>query len=170
MIKNNKKNKLFVFAFITCLFFAACKRYPENTIWFKNPKKIAIIDGFITEYKVNGIDSLELLNLYYNLTPPPYYKINSGIGNEKFMSGKYNNHGTQIVYSTIFETSGYTKWDKPKKNVELSFSRNDTLYYKKNIFIENTHSWEVIYISAKNKKRKIKTTFDNGNTYEITFN
>lgn len=45
--------------------FSFCKKYPENNLWFKNSKKIPIINGYMTEYKVNGIDSLDLLNIYY---------------------------------------------------------------------------------------------------------
>ena len=28
--------------------FTTCKKYPENTVWFKNPTDIPVINGHIT--------------------------------------------------------------------------------------------------------------------------
>lgn len=56
--------------FVVCmLMLSNCKKYPENTLWFKNPEKVYPIIGYITKYSVNNIDSLSLLNAYFtNLT------------------------------------------------------------------------------------------------------
>ena len=72
--------------------FTTCKKYPENTIWFKNPTDIPVINGHITAYVVNGIDSLDLLNLYYAPVIPnavyPYGNPVRDVKTEKFkMSG-----------------------------------------------------------------------------------
>ena len=65
------QKSLFVFFGIMFLcFFSTCKKYPENNLWFKNPKRIAIINGYIYEYKVNHIDSLNGLNRYTNGVDP----------------------------------------------------------------------------------------------------
>ena len=40
----------------------------------------------------------------------------------------------------------------------------------KKIFIEAGLDWDIIYLSKKDNKRKMKTTLPNGNTYEIQFN
>ena len=50
--------------------FTTCKKYEENNLWFKNPYKICPVNGYITEYKVNGDDSLLALNKYFGAPKP----------------------------------------------------------------------------------------------------
>ncbi|MFO0321129.1 MAG: hypothetical protein ACK504_01730 [Bacteroidota bacterium] len=157
---------------------SACKKYPENTLWFKNPKNICPVNGYITSYKVNGIDSLDLLNSYYYKGPiPPSYAHKSlvyDVRKEIFETEKLNNRGLHCARTDFFRRSPVNctilcGWDDKHKNITLTVAYTDEYYFAKNIFIENEHKWEVIYLD-KHKKAKIKTTFDNGNTYEITFN
>ena len=160
---------------ITIVCFSACKKYPENTLWLKNPKRICPVNGSITSYKVNGIDSLDLLDLYYKVYPvstgDPYIdNPNKEFKKELFISRTFSRKNgiysvrTQHVYFSAISVI----WDQKKKSVIIYAPNSDTIYYKKNIFIEEQY-WEVIYLD-KNGKSKIKTTFNNGNTYEITFN
>ena len=57
-------NYFFIPAFALIL-FTTCKKYPENTLWFKNPKKLTFVCGKMTAYIVNGIDSLPYLDAYF---------------------------------------------------------------------------------------------------------
>ena len=42
-------------------FLIACKKYPENRLWFKKPEK-AFTKGKVTYFKVDGVDSIPLIN------------------------------------------------------------------------------------------------------------
>lgn len=73
-------SKLFIsfVSLVLIVLFSTCKKYPENNLWFKNPRKFSIIGGYITAYKVNGIDSLSYLNKYYApLIPNSYFPYNN---------------------------------------------------------------------------------------------
>lgn len=117
---------------------------------------------------------MDLLNLYYNSTGFSSCSdaVNKNFKNEKFGAYKYNNKGKFTVnrYTwCIYTNSLYVTWDEQKNSIKISTPDVNTIYYKKNVFIEKTHIWKVIYLDKKGKS-KIKTTFDNGNIYEITFN
>jgi hypothetical protein len=154
--------------------FITCKKYPENTLWFKKPTKIPVIQGYITEYKVNGIDSLPYLNSFYSsytvgVSPPypPYTSSNNkDIKREKFTTTIEGlGHGT---LSVDYLGNGYYKWANNNKNI-IIFFKPDVYYFYKNIFIKKEDiTWEVLYLDKKGKKSKIKTIY-NSNTYEITF-
>jgi|GEM_PF-1227265 len=151
--------------------FTTCKKYPENTLWFKNPSDLPVMKGHITSYLVNGIDSLDLLNLYYAPFQPnggyPYNKTNRDVKSEQFTP--FSKDGYWIVSSDLFDpNSVFTlKWENGKKTVTLGglFRQN---YYLKDLFPWRAGEieWEVVYLSTK--KSKIKKTY-NGNVYEITF-
>lgn len=149
----------------------SCKKYPENTIWIKNPKHIPVINGYITEYKVNGIDSLDLLNIYYapviQNSYPPYTNTQRDIRKEHFQAccQEYNHLD---INTDLYEHLGY-KLSENKKTVNIG-GLVDTLYFKKQLFLDKSGdlAWTIQYLDKKGKKSKIKTTY-NGNTYEITF-
>lgn len=158
---------------IFIFFIFSCKKYPENTLWFKNPEKLNFVQGYITKYTVNGIDSLGLLNAYfnyYNLSQPNWPQIKTDIRNTKitaYSDDAYSETEWDLGRSGVMYTSeAYTS---KKKKIKIFFY-NDTLFYKKNIFINKQIEWDIIYLSNKNNKRKMKTTLSNGNTYEIQFN
>lgn len=154
----------------------SCKKYPENTIWFKNPKHIPVINGYITEYKVNGIDSLDLLNAYYmpyvvGVSPPypPFTNTQRDIRKEQFQAccQKYNywqfNSDLYVLSDSHFSVKN------KGKSITIDGSV-DTRYFNKQLFLSSKGdiNWDIQYLDKKGKKSKIKTTY-NGNTYEITF-
>lgn len=156
---------------IVCsMIFTTCKKYPENTLWFKNPNKIKVINGYITEYKVNGIDSLDFLNIYYKPYIPnsiyPYNKTNRDIRFESFTATNVTKTYWEIK-SDLYETL-YYRMQKDKKTIRIGGSI-DTIYYKKQLFLDTKGNidWQIQYLDKKGKS-KIKTTY-NGNVYEITF-
>lgn len=161
--------------FLTCLslllFFSTCKKYPENTLWCKNPYNYPIVQGYITEYKVNGIDSLDLLNMYYDTVRIndryPYNKVERNVRKEQFGAFKRN----KITYNVTNDLLGAdaittVKWKTDKKNIWIGAPLPDYRFFKKNLFIKSS-IWEVVKLDP-NGQKKIKNTF-NGNTYEITF-
>lgn len=150
-----------------------CKKYPENTVWFKNPSDIAVINGHITAYVVNGIDSLDLLNLYYAPVIPnavyPYGNPVRDVKTEKF-SARSNGSGYFDVSCDLFDGNLSFKWSSDKKNISIGGTPLPN-YYNKQIFIKNRSGevvWKIVYLDKNGKKSKIKTTY-NDVTYEITF-
>ncbi len=154
---------------LVCL--ASCKKYPENDLWFKNPYDFPVVHGNIVDYRVNGIDSLDLLNLYYDTVRIndryPYNKTSRDIRQESFSPTKRAKVSYDISCDLFSDGIGHLEWENDKKRVVIYFSGSDYRYYKKNIFIENNTVWEVVKLE-KDGLSKIKNTF-NGNVYEITF-
>lgn len=153
--------------------FTTCKKYPENTVWFKNPTDIPVINGHITAYVVNGIDSLDLLNLYYAPVIPnavyPYGNPVRDVKTEKFtITGHAGNYYS--VSSDLYEMGlGYT-WSSDKKSITIGGAPLQN-YYNKQIFIKKRSGevvWQIVYLDKNGKKSKIKTTY-NDVVYEITF-
>ena len=152
-----------VFGVFILICFSTCKKYPENTLWFKRAKTLSPVGGTITNYCVNGIDSLQYLDAYYNTnfvnnTPNKIHHIS-----DEFF---YSSTEDFVIANQTMITGSY-RWQIKYKEIEID-CKNDTLVYKKNLFIKRALDWEIIYLGKDNKKSKIKTTY-NGNTYEITF-
>ena len=108
-----------------------CKKYPENTLWFKNPTGIPVMEGYITSYVVNGIDSLNLLNYYYAPVQPsssgPYNSTSRDIKREFFNT--YTSHANEIGCDL---GRGNYKWSDNKKKISVFFYP-DVEYYKKKV-------------------------------------
>lgn len=167
-----KKTISFILFTAGLLFFTTCKKYPENTLWFKRYSKIPVINGYITEYRVNGIDSLNFLNVYYKpVIPnshPPYNKTIRDIRQEKFEA--YNRKSVYWgVNCDLYYSNMSYKWKSKGRAISIAGSV-DTLYYRKQLFLNTKGEieWDIQYLDKKGKKAKIKTTYNN-NTYEITF-
>ena len=152
--------------------FTTCKKYPENTVWFKNPTDIPVINGYITAYVVNGIDSLDLLNLYYAPVIPnavyPYGNPVRDVKTEKF--GAMHHTGQYWdVSCDLFDYDLKYKWNDDKKSIHIGGVPLAN-YYNKQLFITGTGdiNWQIVYLDKNGKKSKIKTTY-NDVVYEITF-
>lgn len=158
------------------IIFVGCKKYPESKLWFKNPEKIAFIEGNLTHYIVNGIDSIDYLDNYF------YNDINGNTYSHKF---------SDLSFRTTHAQKGYYEFyvDKPVDYAHVNAIINKIEYeyqskgkklklfgtasildgFKKNIFISDAIIWEIIYLKRKDTKHKMKGVY-NGNTYEIQFN
>lgn len=167
---------IFSFSIIVIVCFTTCKKYPENTLWFKNPKTIAFITGNMTHYIVNGVDSISYLdNYFYNDgNNVPY---SHPFNDLKFISlaakdkGHYEltiEYPSDYFFPNNIKGGNYSYKEKGKK-IKMSGTSQMLLGFKKNIFVSDDIEWEIIYLSKKNNKRKINGTY-NGNTYEIQFN
>ncbi len=152
--------------------FTACKKYPENTVWFKNPTDIPVINGHITAYVVNGIDSLDLLNLYYAPVMPntvyPYGNPVRDVKAEKF-GARHNSGQYWDVSCDLFDFNLTYKWNDDKKSIHIGGVPLQ-YYYNKQLFITGNGdiNWQIVYLDKNGKKSKIKTTY-NDVIYEITF-
>ena len=163
MITTNKLRLFLLGNTILFFLFSSCKKYPENTLWFKRAKTLLPVGGMITKYTVNGIDSLQYLDFYYN----PNF-INNTPNKIHHIADEYFYASTEdLVIENQTMVTGSYRWQNRYKEIEID-CKNDTLVYKKNIFVKRALDWKIIYLGKDNKKSKIQTTYD-GNTYEITF-
>ncbi len=174
-MRNHQRQIVIITEVLLFLAFCnGCKKYPENNLWFKNPEKLDFFYGQITNYKVNEIDSLALLNAYYNPT-------NTEITNGDIRKGVIINSDDHQMRQIFFKDSpsGYGlfglsySFDKKKKNLKIKCdlsSYNSKTFFQKNIFIGDDVIWKVVKLPKKRGEFKIETTLANGNKYEITIN
>jgi hypothetical protein len=160
----------FKYILLICVlsFFTECrKKYPENTMkLFQKPRKLELMRGFITSYKVNGIDSLDALNYYFKLSPTNPFKIQ----NCEVVSDDEHERNRVILSNQLLQFR--YEWNADYNFIFL-FHQNDTSVIKKNILIINGNNWKIQkLVKAKktgNHQLKITSEF-NGNKYEIQFN
>jgi len=165
MLKIIKYITLF-FTLATIVFtLSTCKKYPENTLWFKNKHKLFIIEPYakLTGFTVNGIDSLQELNSYFGWRTGGTYNINTNNINEH--RDRYDSRRTTISF---YYSDFFAYYSKNRKQVSFydKNPKDTSKIFKKNIFIDDT-PWQIINL-IPNKISKIKKTINN-NTYELQF-
>ncbi len=166
--------KIFIFLTLILLTNFACRKYeyPEST--FKGDPSTPSnnpLYGSITKYNVNGIDSLNLLDVYIDTA----YSISKVGRNFKIqikeceisnltMRGNYvdlgygwGDRGMALISYTF---------SKDRKKVKINFMNNH-IALDKNLFIDKDIWWQIIRLTPDQSPFKLKTTLDNGNTYEI---
>ncbi len=160
ILKHKIDIALLLFLLAGCL--TNCKKYPENTLWFKSPKKIYPFQGFIIKYEVNGVDSLDLLSTYYGSLPGLPHDIRQS----KFITqGDKNDLETVFIHGNSGASSEVgVEFSKDKRKLYLSLSVSQlNPSYLKNFFFGK--EWDILYLD---KKGKLKiTTKENGKTYLI---
>jgi len=121
-----------VFGAFILICFSTCKKYPENTLWFKRAKTLSPVGGTITNYCVNGIDSLQYLDAYYNTN-----FVNNTPNKTHHISDEFFYSSTEdfVIVNQTMITGSY-RWQNKYKEIEID-CKNDTLVYKKNLFIKS---------------------------------
>jgi len=159
----NKGNKItypIIFFFFSILFLS-CKKYPENTLWFKKPENIIQGDYKITQYTINGNNYIDGLStqLGLDVTTLEWHF--------------YENHGSGDIYGLNNDVVGLYKFAEKKKKLSLTFYSayfdppNQVL---QTIFAVSSGNWDIVKLINKGKPvLKIKRVI-NGNAYEIQFN
>ncbi len=131
------KLKYYIFFIVIAVCFSECKKYPENTLWFKDPEKTYPLQGYITKYQVNGIDSLDLLNNYFGKYPKNGGMIRD-IRKAEFRKTSLSNSDKYLYTLLIFGTSGCTLEMYPvfkhKKNT-FQLKQLLILQYTRKIFL-----------------------------------
>ncbi len=163
---------IFIIAVLVAIVFtlSTCKKYPENTLWFKNPKKLQPLKGYITKYNVNGIDSLHLMDSYFgNYSGSPYLIKDISKAEFRFSADTYDKAPQyNIVFPPFANLAVATITFKNHKKYVFIETRIDTSILKRNIFMDA--DWKIIRLTEKTGPFKIETTLTNGNKYEIQFN
>jgi len=153
-----------ILVFITLVMivsFTGCKKYPENTLWFKNAEKV-FKGGRITSYTANGQD---LMPYYKNLYSTfPYNYCGQKLDDALSLHFNYDNSNKEIS-SDLGE--GSFKFSKTKKEVAIIFHPVNEDFGAENIF-QARLSWKVLKLT-KDGQLKIQADY-NFKTYEIQFN
>lgn len=165
---------LFGLFFIAC--FTTCKKYPENSLWFKNPKRLAFMEGHLTHYIVNGFDSISYLDNYFypDIFNNPYthafsdLEVHSYNGSKGHFEVSFDSPADYASVSNVIQSIKYS-YDKGGKHIQLSGTNSILQTYKKNIFISDDIKWTILYLSKKDSKRKMMC-LHNGIQYELQFN
>jgi hypothetical protein len=168
------KNIIYILLFIIGISYTSCKKYPENTLWFKRVKKLEFFDNVkLISYTVNGVDSLAALNKYFgskvfskDITSLSFDEIfdvhfKSNVPRINVPNGNNGNYQLTFFYS----------YSKNKKKLEIVYdlmSYNDTAVFSRSFFVEQITEWQIMKFDPKGI-RKIKTTINN-NAYEMEFN
>jgi hypothetical protein len=157
------KRLINIFCFILLTSITACKKYPENNLWFKRPSQLDFFNGHLTKYTVNGIDSLDLLNYYFGRG----YGLRKDIRTTLFITQhEHTDHfGTYMLFAASYQVPFISELTKKNKFLKVNSVR-DTNVYNKDLFISKDTEWQIIRLAKKGPFR-IKTTLGNGNTYEM---
>lgn len=155
------KIPFFIYCVLILLSFNSCKKYPENTLWFKKPEKV-FKGGKITSYTMNGQDRMPYYRNLYAVFPYNYF--GNSIPDVFDMSFDYNSStgsfGNELGDGTF-------KFSKTKREVEIYFSPLNEVYGAENIFIHHL-SWKILKLT-KTGQLKIAADYD-FKRYEIQFN
>jgi hypothetical protein len=120
----------------------------------------------LTKYEVNGIDSLDLLNNYFPQGNPTLVR---DIRKCEFVQREYSGgylQGEWYLGGGCILTTGHSLTQKDKKM--KIFLEQDSNCIKKNIFLNSEIEWTILNFPTKKKNYlKIKTVYENGNTYKI---
>lgn len=143
------------------ILFSGCKKFPENTLWFKNPKDV-FKGGKITSFTMNDIDVRQkYIDLYKNF---PYNYYGSSINNVYDTEFTFN-AGQNELNSVIGE--GTFKFSETQREVEINFKPKNWEFGAESIFLGYL-SWKVLKITDSGVL-KIETTY-NYKKYQIQFN
>lgn len=157
-----KKNIIqFFLIAVFAVLFSGCKKFPENTLWFKNPDKV-FKGGKITSFTMNGIDQTQIYRDKYKYFPYNYY--GSSI-DDVYQTVFTFNSGQKELSSDI--GTGSFKFSETQREVEINFKPKNWEYGAESIFIGYL-SWKVLKITADGQL-KIQTEY-NFRKYEIQFN
>jgi hypothetical protein len=150
---------------IAVLIVSGCKKYPENNLWFKKPAKQGLLFGYLQKYEVNGIDSLDLLSNY--IITGHINQIND-IRKCEFHQ-YYESGRIGCIWRLAGSCDLHMYQDYVAKYKKVKFSQTiDPTCFNKSLFIGPNIEWTILNFPTKKRPfLKIKTTLDNGNTYEI---
>jgi hypothetical protein len=153
--------KIYLILFLIAALFSGCKKYPENKLWFKDPKT-TFKGGKITSYTKNGIDQMPYYrNLYSTF---PYNYLGHSVDDIFATSFEYNS-GDQIIKNEYGK--GGFRFSEKKKDIEISFTPVNSDYGAESILVERM-SWKILKLT-KDGVLKLRAKY-NFNTYEIQFN
>jgi hypothetical protein len=153
--------RTYFFIFFIGILFSGCKKYPENKLWFKDPKTV-FKGGKITSYTKNGVDRMPYFKSLYLGFPYNYY----GHSIEDVFSIPFDYNAGDESIKTEYGSGGF-HFSAKKKDIEITFTPLNQDYGAESIFMERI-SWKILKLTKDGVlKIEAKYHFD---TYEIQFN
>lgn len=146
---------------ILLILIFGCKKYPEDTVWFKDPQKL-FKGGKITSFTMSSIDQMQpIRDLYANF---PYNYYGTPVPDVFQLPFTYDENSQTI--STDYGT-GVFKFSKNKKEIEINFIPKNSDVGAQNIFIQDLN-WKILKLTTSGQ---LKIQADcNLRVYEIQFN
>lgn len=158
-----KPIKITLLLLFAVLCFISCKKYPENTLWFKNPEKVISRGAWnpwvLEYYAINEVDSTFADYL------DSYKDFGVVIGDKSvgfsFYCKDIIKGGFWLHHKKKFISFGYA---------QENFKNNSTLFpnyvNQKNIFLNSGQDWKILKLCST---QLWITTEYNGIKYEIHF-
>ncbi len=143
------------------MLFLGCKKYPENELWFDEPKKV-FKGGKITSYTMSGIDQMQIITDMYKNFPYNYYGTSLP---DVFLLPYTYDSGADTI-STNYG-SGLFKFTANKMEIEIGFIPKNAGFGAKNIFLTGLN-WKILKLTS-NGQLKIQAQY-NERVYEVQFN
>ena len=151
----------------------SCRKYPENNLWFISPEKAFDSSRRLTEYTVDGADSLPMWDALYNTGPDynGYWPADSS--NPFIMKNIIFRIGDEAKDKTIasYIGSGSFHYYNNKKYLYMYFKMDNKGHNlpipKYNFFYTEESKWKILKLT-KNGTLRIQRTYNN-KLYEIQF-
>ena len=146
-----------------------CKKYPENTLWFKTPNS-AISSGYLKAFTVNGTDSLPMWNTIYNTSPYNGYSPPPPNTQYDISTVLWNFNTTPGEIQSDFGYGSFHLFDN-KKQIYIFFRMTEDLNNypppKYNFFYTVESTWKILKLT-KSGTLRIQRTYNN-KVYEMEF-
>ena len=162
---------LTILAVITIIsLFTTCKKYPENTLWFKTPTSaIESSSGLnLKGFTVDGVDSIPMINAIFN--NPPYNGQNPPtqfIDATRYIWYFDERGGVNEIRTDLGQ--GEFHFFNHKKELYIFFVMHDfpggPVTY--NFFYTKESNWKILKLT-KQGELKIQRTYNN-KVYEMEF-
>ena len=147
-----------------------CKKYPENTLWFKTPTSAIESGGvYLKGFTVDGADSLPMFDAILN--NPPYGGLPTPTGFRdvtKFTWYFNEREGIKEIYTDVGQ--GEFHFFNHKKELYIFFLMYDDingLPVNYNFFYTRESNWKILKLT-KQGELKIQRTYNN-KVYEMEF-
>ena len=149
--------------------FMSCKKYPENTLWFKTPNS-AIGQCHLIAFTVDGDDSIPMWNRIYNTSPYNGYSPPPPGTQRNISDATWDFHyRASDEFLTDFSSGSFHLFDH-KKQIYI-YSRMDVTSYLPpptyNLFYTAESNWKILKLT-KDGNLKIQRTYNN-KVYEMEF-
>ena len=145
-----------------------CKKYPENTLWFKTPTSAIESGGvYLKGFTIDGVDSLPMFNAIFN--NPPYGGFPPpSIGEFRDITKLtwYFDHRESEMEINTNWGQGEFHFFNHKKELYIYYRNYDASIY--NVFYTGESNWKILKLT-KQGELKIQRTYNN-KVYEMDFN
>ena len=149
-----------------------CKKYPENTLWFKTPTSAIESGGvYLKGFTIDGVDSLPMFNAIFN--NPPYGGFPPpSIGEFRDITKLtwYFDHRESEMEINTNWGQGEFHFFNHKKELYIFFLMYDDingLPVNYNFFYTRESNWKILKLT-KQGELKIQRTYNN-KVYEMEF-